>query len=73
MRNNVIDFQPKETKKINKKKLAITISIIVLLLTISISEWIFTFISSNYLNWDRSELIWKLLRQSRLFPQSASI
>ena len=36
MRNNVIDFQPKETKKINKKKLAITISIIVVLLTISI-------------------------------------
>ena len=36
MRNTVIDFQPKETKKINKTKLAITISIIVVLLTISI-------------------------------------
>ena len=36
MRNNVIDFQPKETKKINKKKIAITISIIVLFLNIRI-------------------------------------
>ena len=49
MRNNVIDFQPKETKKINKKKLAITISIIVLLLTISILAIIYC-LNKNFRN-----------------------
>ena len=49
MRNNVIDFQPKETKKINKKKLAITISIIVVLLTISILAIIY-YLNKNFRN-----------------------
>ena len=49
MRNNVIDFQPKETKKINKKKLAITISIIVVLLTISILAIIYC-LNKNFRN-----------------------
>ena len=49
MRNNVIDFQAKETKKINKKKLAITISIIVVLLTISILAIIYC-LNKNFRN-----------------------